>query len=134
MPVAIDPASTWEYSLKGDTTGTVFTLGVIDSSTRRHIDDKHLKIDADGKTRKMTEEQLHDKYWMFAQFGLRGWRGFKDSKGQEVPFKTASIDFGGVRRTVVSDESLNFLDLKWIVELGISITQGNRLLEQDEKN
>jgi hypothetical protein len=136
MIVAIDPNATHEYSLKSDTGDkTVFILGVIDAQTRKYIDDKHLTLSRDGETMKMTEEQIHDKYWSFAKFGLKGWRNFKTPEGEDVPFVSESLTVPGVgQKTVASDSSLNRLSLNSIVEIGMNIVTYTRVSEQDEKN
>jgi hypothetical protein len=38
MPIAIDPEATRDYTLRGDTTGTIFKIGLIDSLVRPSIE------------------------------------------------------------------------------------------------
>jgi hypothetical protein len=135
MLIAINPNITKLYSLTEDTAGeekTVFTLGVLDSLTRAYIDDKHLEITKDLS---VNDTAIHDKYVDFVRFGLRGWTFFKDKDGQEIKCETQEVTIPRLgKRTVISDASLQQLDLKWIVELGLEIILINRISKEESKN
>lgn len=123
-----------EYSLIDDAGDdkTIFTLGVLDAFTRAYIDDTHYTRD---EIKNIQDTRITDKYIDFVRFGLKGWKNLKDSKGNAIEFTTEDKVFAGLgKRNVVSDSSLNRLDLKWIIELGYKIISLNMVTEQEVKN
>jgi hypothetical protein len=133
--IAINPDAVFEYSLvsdKGDDK-TVFQLGTVDSFVRAYIDDSHLNIrKQDGE---YDDVAVHHKYLEFVRFGLKGWKNFKDASGQEIPFQTEEFNVPRIgKRTIVSDASMKHLDLKWVIELGLSIITNNSLSKDESKN
>jgi len=119
-----------EYSIKEDTSEdkTIFLLGGIDSITRAYIDDKHM---AQGSWDSI---DIHDKFIDFVRFGLKGWRNFKDSSGNDVPFQAEEKTLPRLGKvTLASEASLKLLDLLWIVQLGNQVIENSALTDQDKK-
>ena len=127
-----------EYTLIADRkspTPTVFTLGVLDTLLRVHIDDSHTTLTRLIKGVKMSESQVHHKYLEMVRYARRGWRGFKRADGTEVPFDAKPIEIPQVGiRTAVTDEALANLDAVDLMELGIRISQLNTVSREQRKN
>lgn len=135
--VAININDVKEYSLMEDTADdkTVFLIGVIDSLTRSYIDDSHLQRFGERKDMELNDVDLHDKYVQFVRFGLKGWRNMKDADGKDVEYKSEEKIFPRIgKRIVASDETLQKLDLKWMIEIGLEIVSRNRLTPEQQKN
>lgn len=122
-----------EYSLKDDTEPkTIFTIGVLNAFVRAHIDDAHYSVDP---VTNINDTRISDKYIDFVRFGLRGWSNFKDASGKDIEFKTEEKIINGLGKVqVVSDDCLNKLQLKELIELGFRIVTMNSVSEQDAKN
>jgi hypothetical protein len=124
-----------EYSLMEDTSDdkTIFLIGVIDTSARAYIDDTHSIYKKDSA--ELDDVALHNKYIQFVRFGLKGWKNLKTTDGNEAEFKTVEELFPRIgKRIVISNDSLNYLPLKAIIELGIQIVSENYLKAADQKN
>ena len=133
--IAINPSAVNEYSLLSDTgqDKTVFQLGTIDSFVRAYIDDAHLNIKKEDGS--FDDVLINHKFLEFVKFGLKGWKNLKDEAGQEVQFKSEELSLPRLgSRVVASDESLKYLDLKWIIELGLEIIAHNSLSKEESKN
>ena len=132
--IAVDPNETREFTLPGETE-PVFLIGVIDSILRAYIDDRHMKINREGKTVGLDHVGLTDKYIDFVRYGLRGWKGVKDKTGKEVEFGVEEISISGVgKRPVVTDETLKRLPLRVIVLIGLEIIKDNVVSENQAKS
>ncbi len=135
MIIATDISEIQEYSLREDSADnkTIFQLGVIPSNVRAYIDDTHSIYKKE--TEEIDNSGLNDKFYQFAKFGLKGWTNFKDKNGKDVEFMTIEQTLPRIgKRIVVSEECLSKLTLDWIVELGVQIIIGNKLMEEEKKS
>lgn len=106
---------------------TVFVLGVLDSNVLAHIGD------ATTNVINMKFEASRAAY-MTVQFGLRGWRNFKDEDGGDIPFKTVKTTVGGREYQTVSPKTMDNLPPQIIGELANKIRETNTLTKDEVKN
>ena len=66
--------------------------------------------------------------------GLVGFSNFKNSKGGDVPFKTAKIFVNGRPYDVVDDVTMNALGIRLIQELALAIKDISEVKGDEEKN
>lgn len=109
MPIALTPAETFEYQLKCDRLpdggvnpdATVFVLKPLSIQAEAQIQNRSFLIGPGG-----TFEQFNLGSNILArlEFGLKGWRNFKDAAGVEVPFSIAALErLSAAHRTELSD-------------------------------
>lgn len=138
MIVAFDINAVREYSLRSDDgpEKTVFHIGRIDSILRSHIMDSTTRFAKEGEKsdRVEAEVDISKRFYLLAQFGVKGWKGFKDSAGNEVPFDQVSVPVPGVgNRMGLSERTLNLLQ-PYLSELALEVLGDNELSAEREKN
>lgn len=112
---------------------TIFQIGAISTQVRAWIDDTHLIVSKE--TGAIDDTMLHDKYIQFVKFGLRGWKNFKDANGTDVPFSTTEQNIPRLGKiSVVSNECIDRLQLRQIVEIGLAIITLNQMGADKSKN
>jgi hypothetical protein len=67
------------------------------------------------------------------RFGLKGWKNFKDTHGNDIPFKTVKRHTNGRTYHVVVDECLERLGIQDIRELGQEIKRRSEASRAEEK-
>ena len=118
---------------------TFFQLGTLSARMQAKVKDAATSFRADPesvdpKNPQMTAEfRPNESVILMVKFGLKGFRNFKDSNGNDVPFKTEQFHLGGQSFLVVSDDTLNFLGLELIRELSEVIEKSNTPNEADLK-
>jgi hypothetical protein len=129
--IAVDPDYQEDFVLEQDKTEEdhpTFKIGVLDVFVRTYLDDTHSTVEHMVDDVPVTDTVIHDKFLNFVRFGLRGWTNFKNFKGEDVPFVTEDKVFPRLgKRTVVSDECLRKLDIKWSFEIGLAIIGLNKV-------
>jgi hypothetical protein len=129
MLVAIDPTITKEYILTDDTgeVKTVWLLGLFDSFVASRI--QTLMYNRGRDIEKQYETDMTEVVFETIRHGLKGVTNFN------VEFTTEEVNIPKVgKRTVVSNEFLKRLKLKWAVELYSELLNMNFVTEQDSKN
>jgi hypothetical protein len=142
MPiVGITLDSTRDYVSKLDTAkppeATVFVIGTLDSRIFGILRDRGTVIQVDptrGDDNVQTSLNLNEVNFLTVQYGLRGWRNFKDSAGADIAFKTSTITHGNKPYTVVDADLLRRLPGVVISELAEEIRKENELTETEAKN
>jgi hypothetical protein len=124
LPIALDPSETFEYVLECDRElpegeQTTFTLRGLTGAERDRIDDMLIVRNADGSQSYRTGSATTSAL----RFGLKGWGGFRDAKGDEVPFKAI--------RGTVTDACLDRLTTAWRTELANAITSRGDVSESE---
>jgi hypothetical protein len=114
---------------------TVFALGVLDVFVMGMIYDETSSVtrgeDAGrvGITTRINQSNIEA-----VRFGLKGWRNFKDARGNDLAFKTVKKLTNGRTYTVVSDECLERLGIRDIRELAQAIKDRSEVGREEEKN
>ncbi len=133
MPIAIDPAKTWEYVLKSERESsdpTRFILATLTVAEEANLQDRLVAVD--GAT-KLTTVASGTHTLEVLRLGLRGWISFRFSDGREVPFETdAGRRFRGV--CPPSDKTLGYLSPADRKELAEAIVERNATTEDERKN
>jgi hypothetical protein len=114
---------------------TKFKLGAIKKSALARLKDEAasmLVMNEDGsRSIKMNQRVLALKV---IRYGLKGWDNLVDANNAQIPFKTVPEVLDGDLVNVISEESLDKLDLELIVELSSEILKNNSLTQEEEKN
>lgn len=134
----ITPFESFNYKLSSDPgegdEATYFKLGTLDKRVMAWIQDRHSSytITEDGRVdqRINTRSTLID--YMCA--GVRGWTNFKDSKGNDIEYKTVTKSVNGKRYEFLDDKVLLHFQEEWIVELADQINKINTLGVTETKN
>lgn len=123
MTIALDPSTPSDFTLPGDTSGLVF-------SVRRLTDrefSRHVVPGMDGENGRYV---LGEAGIEIVRCGLAGWRGLKDSKGNEVAF----ADEPGSPRRVASEASVDRLPFSVRMELIGEILRLSRISEVERRD
>lgn len=106
---------------------TYFLIGPVDKDTQNKLIDRTQvqEMTADGGIRIVSRGAEINSDWCRA--GLKGWENFKDEKGQDIPYKTASYLMYGKSIIAMSDESLAALPTHIIAWLGQEIMTINTM-------
>ncbi len=139
MYQAIDPTATVLHSLEWDTgeNPIMFMVGVVDSSLMAHIEDAHTTYvqskNGEGGASDI-RLNLNRKNYEVVRFGLKGWTGFSDKKG-ELKFETARVKVPGIgERDAVTDDCMKRLSLRAISSIAQKVRNFSDLTETAEKN
>ena len=138
----LDPAKVWNVPDPGQKPAftikpgaTVFKLRALDVFLKGIIYDN-----ASGLTRKSDSDEVgivtrvNQTNVEAVRHGLVGFENFKNSKGGDVPFKTAKIFVNGRPYDVVDDETMNALGIRLIQELALAIKDISEVKGDEEKN
>lgn len=133
MPIAIDPAKTWEYVLKSERDAadpTRFILATLTVAEEANLQDRLVAVDG---TTKLTTVASGTHTLEVLRLGLRGWSGFRFADGREVPFETnAGLKFRGIAPP--SDKTLGYLSPADRKELAEAIVERNTATDDERKN
>ena len=138
--MGLDITSTREVDLdsdpeKGKPGATKFQIKTLDSFVMGHINDSMTEyapnLAGDSATAKMS---IHATAFRGCQFGLAGWKNFKNKKGVDIEFVTEPAFLAGQRYEVVSVVCLGQIPPIAILELWRHIRGDNELSEEEEKN
>lgn len=126
----LDPA-------KGSDEATVFVLGTLDSRIFGMIRDKATTMSVDptdpnGEVN--TTINVNEVAFTTAMYGLKGWKNFRDGKGNDIKFATIKRTHGNQSYTVVDPEVLKRLPSVVIMELAEQIKTDNDVSEDAAKN
>lgn len=116
---------------------TVFSLGTLDSRVFGKLRDMATTIQVDPSRPEdevSTTVNLNEINYATVQFGLKGWRNFRDATGNDIPFKTTRRAVGGSTYHVVDNDTLKRLPAAVISELADEIRRDNELTESAAKN
>lgn len=122
---------------KGTPEATVFSIGTLDSRIFGLIRDKSttLQVDATSQNDEVnTQINANEVAFMTVQYGLRGWKNFRDSQGNDIPFKTVKRNHAGQSYVVVDPQILKRLPAAVVVELANEIRTDNEMTEIETKN
>lgn len=109
MPIALTPAETFEYQLKCDRLpdgsvnpdATVFVFKPLTVQGEAQIQNRSFVISAAGQ---LEQFNLGSNILARLEFGLKGWRNFKDAAGVDVPFSIDALSrLSPAHRTELSD-------------------------------
>lgn len=117
MATGISLADTWEFSLPNDS--TTWILGYLDGLLM-------LKL--------LNEKDPSQFIIGSVQFGLKGWKNFKNAKGEEILFRSKKEFLYGEDRLVVDQEVLKVIPTPILTALGWEIANKQRLGEDEKKN
>ena len=121
---------------KGTDDATVFTLGTLTARVQVFLRDQATKFkpDPENPDKVIADFLPNSAAYETVRFGLRGWRNFKDEKGNDLPFKTVKKNLGGREYEFVSEESIELLHADIIRELSEELSKLNNLSEEQSKN
>ena len=118
----ISPSDSAQSEAEG---ATVFTLGSLDAGIRAELGDELFAFETGEK---QTIKSNRNKVALKAvRFGLRGFSNYKDSKGNDIPFKTVKTIVNGKEYQTVSDETLDRMHPAHVAELGTEILKRNSI-------
>ncbi len=144
--VGIDPGATRQYVSKFDPSrnedgthgddATVFTLRALSSKQLATVRDKVTRLvpDPDSPSGATADLLINMQAWETARYGIAGWVNFKDTKGNDIVFKTNKENLGGSELIVVKKALLEQLDLQVIKELAAEIDKDDDLDEDEAKS
>lgn len=102
---------------------TVFLLGALDVNLKTHIQDLAMSFSSEGTIQNRTNFKLAEA----ARFGIRGWRMFKDDKGNDiVPVFTRRAVAGKVY-DYLDDASAGALPYMVLQEIGGQVLRINSM-------
>jgi len=135
----INVGETIEYTLPGDTEDpTIFVIGILDSILKAKLTDIGMvyKYNPDAPKDSVAETRLNigEQDLEFVRFGLKGFKNFKDAKGNDIPFKTIKRKIANTEYDVVSDDTLRYIPKSAITELAKKIAEENVLSDKERKN
>ena len=143
MPIiGITLDTTYDYqseydSSRGTPEATTFTVGTLDSRIFGMLRDKAMVISSDPTNPDGDTETIlkgNEVAFLFVQYGLKGWENFKDSKGNDIKFKTVKRTHGEKSYTVADPELVKLIPGVVITELAAEIRKSNDLEVAEEKN
>lgn len=125
MISGIDTSLSKDYISKFDTEEqkTVWKLGVLSAYAFAYVGSKI--SDPTQSINGMIE---------VVKFGLIGFEGFKDIKGNIIAFATQTKSIGQRNFNIVKDDIINIMPIDLIIELGGKILEMTKLTEQEIKN
>lgn len=121
----------------GTPEATVFRIGTLDSRIFGLIRDKSTTMQVDPSRPSdevQTQINANEVAFMAVQYGLRGWKNFRDSGGNDIPFKTIKRYHAGQSYTVVDPSILMRLPSVVLTELADEIRKDNEITEVEAKN
>ena len=125
-------------SEKGSADATVFVLGTLDSRIMGKIRDLATTVTFNSPTRMSDEAQTtinsNEVAFNTVLYGLRGWKNFKDAKGNDIPFTTLERRHSGALYNIADPEIIKTLPTEIIQELAEQIRSANEVKEVDAKN
>lgn len=122
---------------------TVFTLGAMDSYVDAHVASTGTSYDlnsedtdaiAVGDRNVKIKVDLNFMSIEAVRFCLRSWAGFKDAKGNDIPFKTRKTFLRGRAYDVVDPDCLGKIPRDVMTELYAKIIEISKLTAEQEKN
>ena len=139
MLEAINIGETFEYSLKGDKKDpTIFILGILDSLIKTRLTDLGMvyKYNPEAPKDSFAEARMNiaEQDLEFVRFGLKGFKNFKDKKGDDIQFKTTKRTLANTEYEVVSDDTIKLIPRFAITELAQKIAEENKLTGPQRKN
>lgn len=105
---------------------TVWILGSLDVNVRARIGDRAMVMEQ-GEEGTRFFVQGGTRTIDTVRFGLKGWRNFKDDKGNQFVFVTRILVIAGEPYDVVTDECLGFIPPIVLNELAQKILEHNSL-------
>ena len=126
MPIAVNRQAVREYTLKGDESGTVFYLRVLDRPLRNWLF-KRVAITKDAESVLAVFEDI-------VRYGIQGWTQFFTSEGKPVEIETTDYTTPVGKRTGLKEAALDYFTKEGIAELTAAILDENVLKESDAKN
>lgn len=124
-------------SAKGTPEATVFILGTLDSRVFGLIRDKAttLSVDTSRPNDEVTTHiNANDVAFMTVQYGLKGWKNFRDAGGNDIPFRTIKKNHSGQTYVVVDPEVVKRLPTAILMEVAEEIRRDNEMAEIEAKN
>lgn len=116
---------------------TIFTIGTLDSRVVGKLKDAATSIGVDpnqpDKDIDLSVDQ-NDMHYQAAQFGLRGWKNFKDALGNDIQFITVKKSLGNRSYDVVADSVLALVPQETIAEIGQAVLAANIVTDTEAKN
>ena len=122
---------------RGTDDATSFDIGTLDSRVFGMIRDKATSISLaptipTGAV--PTAIYMNEVAFATVQYGLKGWRNFRDDAGNDIAFKTVKRSHGGQSYDVVDPEVLKRIPNVIINELAEQIRGDNEVTADDAKN
>lgn len=117
---------------RGKDDATVFILGTLPSRLDGKIrDDSYEWVQAgDGAVAHVKSRDAKAKR---VKYGLKGWRNFRGTDGNEIKFETQEEHFGGRTIQVVAPQCMDVIPLEIMSELADEIVKVNTLGTDDAK-
>lgn len=141
-PIAIDPDELREYSLKGDDSESpvIYILGVMTPSIKAKLNDTAMnwsvKTNAEPEEKGNVHSHLCIRNVEIVRWGLRGWKGLKDKKGNDVPFPFIATPAPGRHGTlnIASQRALDMMESEDVDELARELVPQTFITAAEEKN
>lgn len=139
MIIAINSNESREYTSihDADENKTIFILGVLDNFVRAKIEDMTTRYSIPNNSEANAQADIQINYnqrnLKLVQYGLKGWKNFKDDKGNDIEFNTTSVNEFGKSYNIISDKSLRRLPKNIILELAGQILEDNFITEESKK-
>ena len=107
---------------------TVFLIGVLDLDLKVHLQDSAMAFSSEGIIVNRSNHKLAEAM----RFGVRGWKNYKDPKGNDIPFKTITRIVNGKPYDYMDQETANAVsDMKIVQELGNKVLVVNEMTAAD---
>ena len=136
--IAFDANAVREYSLLSDQgpEKTVFSIGRLDTLLLGYVRDSTIEFSKKEERAKQVDALVKSqkRFYLLVQFGLKGWKGFKDDAGNDIAFEQVSIAVPGIgNRLGLSARAMDMLQ-PYISELALEIDTDNTISKEQEKN
>ena len=122
---------------KGTPEATVFIIGTLDSRIFGLLRDKGTTLQVDTSRPNdevQTQINASEVAFLTVQYGLKGWKNFRDAAGNDLVYKTVRRTHSGQTYSVVDPEILKRLPSAIITELAEQIRSDNEMSESEVKN
>lgn len=119
---------------KGTDGETKWLIGTLDSRILGLLQDKSTTVKVNPQAPDdEVDTQINNRAYQFevCQFGLRGWDGFKDEEGNDIPYSTIKLNRGGRSYVVVDPVALNRVPIAVVEELAQEIMKKNILTAKE---
>jgi len=128
MPIAVNRNAVRDYTLTGDTSGTVFHLGVLDRALRNSL------IKRITSKKELEDISIMEYFEDVVRFGLRGWENFKNDQGEDIIYESKEYDTKVGKRVGMKVPLLDHFAKEWLTELANEILDENQIKDEEAKN
>ena len=139
---AIDLAEVTDYVSKFDKgkkdEQTIWQLGCLDSRIKKSIEDIAWEYEANpnapSEAKAKASFNIGKTELDFVQFGLKGFKNFRNKQGKEIYYKDETKNVNGKIYHVLNSDLLGIIPGNIIAELAEKIKEINNVSEEERKN